>query len=93
MDPGRGRGTRWLWIRYLVGVGREEEHHFLPTPNSTSVASAVDLVTIHTPTVGKQISGVCIFCNINTLLFITNMYFYSFLLCILISTLTLIQFL
>jgi hypothetical protein len=47
VDLGRGRGTRWLWIRLVVGVGGEEEHHFLLTPNSMSVVSAVDLVIIH----------------------------------------------
>jgi hypothetical protein len=31
----------------VVGVGGEEEHHFLLTPNSMSVVSAVDLVIIH----------------------------------------------
>jgi hypothetical protein len=70
VDPERERGTRWLWIRYLVVVGREEEHHFLPTLNSTSVASAVDLVTIHAPAVGRLLGCV---------LFITSMYFYSIL--------------
>ena len=36
----------------MVGVGGEEEHHFLPTSNSMSVASAVDLVIIHALVVG-----------------------------------------
>jgi hypothetical protein len=36
----------------VVGVGGEGEHHFLPTPNSMSVASAVDLVIIHALIVG-----------------------------------------
>jgi hypothetical protein len=53
VDPGRGRGTRWLWIRLVVGVEGEGEHHFLPTPNSMSVASAVDLVIIHALVVAR----------------------------------------
>ncbi|XP_020407806.1 uncharacterized protein [Zea mays] len=53
VDPGRGRGTRWLWIRLVVGVEGEGEHHFLPTPSSMSVASAVDLVIIHALVVGR----------------------------------------
>ena len=75
MDLERERGTRWLWIRYLV-VGEEEEHHFLPTPNSTSVASAVDLVTIHAPAVGRLV-GCVLFVNLIIWIFITSMYFYS----------------
>jgi hypothetical protein len=55
VDPGRGRGTRWLWIRLVVGVEGEGEHHFLPTPNSMSVTSAVDLVIIHALVVGRSV--------------------------------------
>jgi hypothetical protein len=77
VDPERERDTRWLWIRYLVVVGGEE-HLFLPTLNSTSVASAVDLVTIHAPAVGRLV-GCVLFVKLIIWLFITNMYFYSIL--------------
>jgi hypothetical protein len=40
----------------IVGRSRgEEEHHFLPTPNSMSVASVVDLVIIHALVVGRLV--------------------------------------
>ena len=55
MDQGRGRGTRWLWIRYPEERGVGEEPHFLLTPSSTSVASVVDLATIHEVAIGRLV--------------------------------------
>ena len=55
MDPGRGRGIGWLWIRYLEERGVVVEPHFLLTPSSTSVASAVDWATIHALAIGRLV--------------------------------------
>ena len=47
VDQERGRGTGWLWIRYLEEQGVGEEPHLLLTPSSMSATSAVDLAIIH----------------------------------------------
>jgi hypothetical protein len=55
VDLGRGRGTRWLWIRYLKERGVGEEPHFLLTSSSTSVASVVDWATIHALAINRLV--------------------------------------
>ena len=55
VDLGRGRGTGWLWIRYSKEQGVGEELHLLLTPSSTSVASAIDLATIHEVAIGRLV--------------------------------------
>jgi hypothetical protein len=55
VDPGRGRGTGWLWIRCLEERGVGEEPHFLLSPSSTSVTSAIDWATIHALAISKLV--------------------------------------
>jgi hypothetical protein len=51
----RGRGSEWLWIRYPVERDMGERPYFLLTLSSTSVASVVDLATIHAVATGKLV--------------------------------------
>ena len=55
VDLGRGRGTGWLWIRLPEERGMGEEPHFLLTPSSTSVTSAVEWATIHALAIGRLV--------------------------------------
>ena len=55
VDQGRGRGTGWLWIRYPKERGVGKEPHFLLTPSSMSVTSAVDWATIHALAIGRLV--------------------------------------
>lgn len=71
--PGRGRDTRWLWIRFPVGRGVEEQPHFLLTPSSTNVANAVDWVIIHALAVGKLARCDHVFSLISCIIIIYNL--------------------
>jgi hypothetical protein len=52
----RGRDTGWLWIKYPIEHDMGEQPHFLLTPSSMSVASVVDLATIHVVATSKLVT-------------------------------------
>jgi hypothetical protein len=55
VEPGRGRDTRWLSIRFQEGQGEVEQPPFLLTPSRTNVADATNLATIHIHAIGRLV--------------------------------------
>jgi hypothetical protein len=80
---GRGRDTRWSWIRFLEDLGGGEQLLFLLTPSYMNAGSVVDWATIHALVVGKlprcnYIKFTKFSLHTSTLMFVSNFVLFSF---------------